>query len=127
MYGAKVQHANPLDTSPPLNKAGKKFIQEIMGEFLYLAQAVDSTMLTVLSSTASKQAALTEKMMQKMPTILRLRSITRQHNCHILSKRHETRDHSDALYLSEPKACSRAGGHMFMASNEDFPSTTEWY
>ncbi len=29
--------------------------------------------------------------------------------------------HSDALYLSEPKARSRAGGHMFMASNEEFP------
>jgi hypothetical protein len=27
MYGAKVQQANPLDTSPPLDKAGRKFIQ----------------------------------------------------------------------------------------------------
>jgi hypothetical protein len=35
-YGAKVQHANPLDDSPPLNKAGKKFIQEVTGVFLYL-------------------------------------------------------------------------------------------
>ncbi len=26
--------------------------------------------------------------------------------------------HSNASYLSEPKACSRAGGHMFMAGNE---------
>jgi hypothetical protein len=29
--------------------------------------------------------------------------------------------HSDALYLSEPKARSRAGGHMFMAGNEEIP------
>jgi hypothetical protein len=29
--------------------------------------------------------------------------------------------HSNALYLSEPKAHSRAGGHMFMAGNEDIP------
>jgi hypothetical protein len=29
--------------------------------------------------------------------------------------------HSDALYLSEPKARSRAGGHMFMAGNKDIP------
>jgi hypothetical protein len=27
--------------------------------------------------------------------------------------------HSNASYLSEPKACSRAGGHMIMAGNED--------
>ncbi len=65
MYGAKVQLANPLDTSPPLNKAGKKFIQEVTGVFLYLAQAVDSTMLNTLSSLASKQAAPTERRMQK--------------------------------------------------------------
>ena len=29
--------------------------------------------------------------------------------------------HSNTLYLSEPKACSRAGGHMFMAGTEDLP------
>jgi hypothetical protein len=29
--------------------------------------------------------------------------------------------HSDASYLSEPKAPSRAGGHMFMASMEEIP------
>jgi hypothetical protein len=29
--------------------------------------------------------------------------------------------HSNALYLSKPKACSRAGSHMFMAGMEDIP------
>ncbi len=29
--------------------------------------------------------------------------------------------HSDASYLSEPKARSRAGGHMFMAGNKEIP------
>jgi hypothetical protein len=47
-YGAKVQLTNPLDTYPPLNKAGKKFIQEVMGVFLYLALAVHLRMLTAL-------------------------------------------------------------------------------
>ncbi len=37
MYGAKVQLANPLNISPPLDKAGSKFIQEVTGVFLYLA------------------------------------------------------------------------------------------
>jgi hypothetical protein len=57
-YGAKVQPANPLDTSPHLNKAGKKFIQEVTGVFLYLVQAVDLTMLTTLSSLASNKQHL---------------------------------------------------------------------
>ncbi len=29
--------------------------------------------------------------------------------------------HRDMLYLSESKACSRAGSHMFMAGTEDIP------
>ena len=29
--------------------------------------------------------------------------------------------HSDASYLSEPKACSCVGGHMFMAGTEEIP------
>jgi hypothetical protein len=35
LFGENIHLANPLNTSPPLNKAGKKFIQEVMGEFLY--------------------------------------------------------------------------------------------
>ncbi len=30
--------------------------------------------------------------------------------------------HSDASYLSEPKSCSRAGGHMFMAGKDEIPT-----
>ncbi len=60
-YGAKAQLSNPLNTSPPLNKVGNKFIQEVTGVFHYLVQAVDSTMLTALSSLVSKQAARTQR------------------------------------------------------------------
>ena len=30
--------------------------------------------------------------------------------------------HSDASYLSKPKAHSRVGGHFFMSENDGFPS-----
>jgi hypothetical protein len=39
-------------TLHPSKKAGKKFLQEVAGVFLYLAQAVDSTMLTALKNNA---------------------------------------------------------------------------
>jgi hypothetical protein len=64
-YGAKVQHANLPDNSPPPDKAGKKFIEEVMGVFLYLAKAVDLTMLTMLSALALNKRHLQKKMMQK--------------------------------------------------------------
>ncbi len=106
MHGAKVQHANPPDTSPPLDKAGKKFIQEVTMVFLYLAQAVDLTMLTALSALASKQAVPVEQTMQKCLQFLDFSAsqgdamVTYQASDMRLMK------HSDALYLSEPKACS---------------------
>jgi hypothetical protein len=113
--------ANPLNTSLPLDKAGKKFIQEVTGVFLYLAQAVDSTMLTALSSLASKQAAPTERMMQKC---LQFLDYTASQEDTIVTYRASNLRlaiHSNASDLSEPKARSRAGGHMFMAGNEDIP------
>jgi hypothetical protein len=121
LYGAKTQLTNPLNTSPPLDKAGKKFIQEVTGVFLYLVQAVDSTMLTALSSLASEQAAPTERMMQKCLQFLDYAAS--QEDAIVTNQASDMRltIHSDASYLSEPKAHSRAGDHMFMAGNEDIP------
>jgi hypothetical protein len=56
-----MQHATAPDVSIPLNKLGKKFIQEVAGVFLFLVRAVVSTMLTRLSALTSEQAAPTEK------------------------------------------------------------------
>jgi hypothetical protein len=64
-YGEKVQHATAPDDSVPLDKLGKKCIQEVTGVFLFLPRVVDSTMLTPLSALASKQAAPTENTMPK--------------------------------------------------------------
>jgi hypothetical protein len=63
-YGEKVQYANPTDEVPALDKAGKRFIQEVTGVFLFLARAVDGTMLTPLSALASEQASPTKLTME---------------------------------------------------------------
>jgi hypothetical protein len=60
-----MQHAKEPDDTPPLDKAGKKFIQEVTGVFFFHARAVDATMLTPLSALASEQTAPTERTMQK--------------------------------------------------------------
>jgi hypothetical protein len=104
IYGAKVYHANPPDTSPSLDKAGKKFIQKVTGVFLYLARAVNLTMLTTLSALASKQAAPTEKTMQKS---LQFLDYTASQEDAIVTYRASNMRlaiHSNASYVSEPKA-----------------------
>jgi hypothetical protein len=39
--------------SPPLSKEDKKYVQEVVGTFLYCARCIDSTMLTALGSIAT--------------------------------------------------------------------------
>jgi hypothetical protein len=121
MYGAKVHQANPLDTSPPLDKAGKKFIQEDTGVFLYLAQAVNLRMLTALSSLASKQAAPIERTTQKCLQFLDYAASQEDAIVTYWASNMRLLIQSNALYLSELKARSRAGGHMFMAGTEGIP------
>jgi hypothetical protein len=48
-----VQYAKPEDTSQRLTPPKKKYIQEVIGVFLYYGHAVDSTMLTALTAIAS--------------------------------------------------------------------------
>ena len=65
-YGAKVQYAVDADTSRLATKEEKKFIQQVVGTFLYYGRAVDGTMLTALSVIASEQAS---------PTVTTMRSL----------------------------------------------------
>ena len=69
-WGAKQQFVEEEKPSPPLDKKGQKFIQRVNGKFLYLARAVNSTMLIVLSNLASKQAKPTKETMRRARWLL---------------------------------------------------------
>ncbi|KAL7523648.1 hypothetical protein ACHAXR_000266, partial [Thalassiosira sp. AJA248-18] len=49
-YGTKIQYANAADSTRLLDKKEKKFVQQVVGTFLYYARAIDGTMLTSLSA-----------------------------------------------------------------------------
>jgi hypothetical protein len=121
-YGNKIQYAPDEDKSKPLDKAGKKRLQQILGTFLYYARAVDSTMLPALSAIASSQATPTVATMQKAEQFLDYAAshpdaiVTYRASDMVLSI------HSDASYLTEKGARSRAGGHFYMSNNAQFPS-----
>ena len=78
-------------------------------------------MLVALNAIASDQAAPTEATMEKTLYFL---DYVASHPDAILT--YNASDmvlnlHSDASYLSEPKARSRAGGHFFMFDNAEYP------
>ena len=75
-YGARQQFSVEPDGTAVLDKDGKKFVQQVTGNFLYYARAVDITILVALSKIASEQASLTKNTMKKF--ILFLDSVASQ-------------------------------------------------
>jgi hypothetical protein len=121
-YGAKTQHTAAEDTSPPLDKEGKRFIQEVCGTFLFYARGIDGGILPALSALASQQARPTENTMTLCKSFLDYMASQEEAVLTYKASDMVLAIHSDASYLSEPKARSRAGGHMFMSSNDDIPT-----
>jgi hypothetical protein len=106
---------------PALNKAGKKFIQEVCGVFLYLARAVNGGLLPALSSHTSQKANPTEKTMELCKQFLDYMATQEEAIFTYHTSVMVPAIHSNVSYLSEPKSCSRMGGHMFKAGKDDIP------
>ena len=104
-----------------MDKEGQKYIQAVTGTLLHYSRAVDPTMLVALNAIATQQASPTQKTMERVKQLLDYCSsqeekvITYHASDMILAV------HSDAGYLNEIKARSRAGGHFFLASNVQNP------
>jgi hypothetical protein len=90
-YGTKVQYAPDPDTSPALNAADIKRVQEVLGTLFYYARAVDSTMLTAIGSIATQQTNGTHAShaQSRHPTLKLLRYAPRCY-CPVLCKRHDS-------------------------------------
>ena len=115
-YGAKVQYTTPEDTTLALDKHGIKRLQEVIGTLLYSARAVDNTMLVALGTLAAAQTQGTD---QTMDALIRLLDYAATHPDAAI-RFHKSAmvlyAHSDASYLSEPKARSRVGGYFYLGN-----------
>jgi hypothetical protein len=120
-HGSKQQYAKAESNKPELDEEKKKYIQQILGTFLFYARAVDSTMLVALSAIAAEQVPPTESTMKK---VIFLDFAASQEEAIITYKASDMvlAIHSDASYLSEPKARSQAGGHFFMSNDKPQPA-----
>ena len=114
-YGAKVQYEPDADTSEKLDANGKKRIQEVLGTLLYYARAVDPTLLVTVSSLARQQKDPTVKTMDAINHLLDYcathpNAVTRFHASDMV-----LHVESDASYLSETDAKSRAAGYHYLS------------
>jgi hypothetical protein len=121
IYGAKEQLLPDNDTSPPLDAAGIKRIQGIVGSLLYYARAVDNKLLVALSTISSQQTAATQNTAAAVHQLLDYVAtypndgITYRASSMVLAA------HSDASYLTEPGSRSRAGAHIFLSEDDPVP------
>jgi hypothetical protein len=112
-----MQYAKAEDVTQLLSKEEKKYIQQVLGTFLYYGRAVDLTMLTSLSSIASNQDKPTGETMSNIKLFLDYAASNQDAIITYRASDMVLVVHSDASYLSKPKARSCAGGHFFMSSN----------
>jgi hypothetical protein len=116
IYGAKTQFVTKKPTSPALSDKEINKLQQLTGTLLYYARAVDPTLIMRINVLASEQSTATHVTTDKVIKLLNYC------NTHPESKiRYHSSDmilhvHSDASYLSEDEAKSRAGGFLYMGN-----------
>lgn len=118
-YGVKVQ-VPTIDDSPPLDAAGTKFIQEVVGVFLFYARAIDSTMLPAVTALSSEQTKPTAKVMASALRLLDYAAAYPDnalvfHACDMILF-----NQSDATFLSLSGARSKAGGIFYCGNRDQF-------
>jgi hypothetical protein len=102
--------------SPALSDKDVNKLQQLTGTLLYYASAVDPTLIMPINVLASEQSNATEVTAYKVIKLLNYC------NTHPETKiRYHASDmilhiHSDASYLSENEAKSRAGGFFYMGN-----------
>jgi len=115
-YGKATQDPLPEDTSNLLDKDGKKFVQQVIGSFLFYARAIDMTILLALNAIAGAQAAPTQNTLKRVHQLLDYMATNPDAIVRYRASDMVLNVHSDASYLSAPKARSRAGGYFFLGS-----------
>jgi hypothetical protein len=108
-YGDKMQFVSEPTPSPAISDKDVNKLQQLTGTLIYYARAVDPTLIMPINVLASEQPNATEVTADKIIKLLNYC------NTHPETKiRYRASDmilhiHSDASYLSEHKAKSRAG------------------
>jgi hypothetical protein len=113
VYGSRQQFATN-DSSPFLDVKDQKKIFEVVGTFLYYGRAIDLTMLPALGTIASQQAKPTANTMKALIQFLNYAASNPDAKVRFYASDMHLYIESDASYLSESKARSRAAGYHYL-------------
>jgi hypothetical protein len=116
-YGQRIQYAPLPDTAPPATAQEITHAHAIVGTLLYNARAVYPTLLVPLSVLASQLSTATPTTIKAVSHLLDYCSTHPESTIRYFASDMQINIHSDASYLSEPKAKSRIGGYFYLGNN----------
>ena len=116
VYGSGAQDTIPPDETTKIDEKQNKVVQQVIGGCLYYGRAVDDTILPALSAIASEQASATENTEKKVLKLLNYLATHPEAKVRFHASDMVLNIHSDASYLSEPRAQSRLAGYFFLES-----------
>jgi hypothetical protein len=117
-YGQINQEVYTESQITPLSDSDKLRLQEIVGVFLFYARAVDPLMLTAINKIGSMQAQASSQILDQVERFLAYANKFKDSTLYIQASDMKLYGHSDASYLSEPNARSRAGGYLYLGKHE---------
>ena len=100
----------PDEKSTPATEDEKKYIQRVLGSFLYYARAIDLSILHALSAITSEQAKPTKQTLTQVQQLLNYMATNPNTVVKFYASDMILNLHSDASYLSSGQGRSRAGG-----------------
>ena len=113
-----AQYATKEDDSPLLLPKDTKYIQSVVGSFLYYARAIDNTMLPALSQIAHQQSSPTVTTKKKCQQLMDYANTYKHAKIRFYASDMVLEVDSDAAYLVMPKARSRYAGYFRLLDDQ---------
>jgi hypothetical protein len=110
IYGQKTQLTSPPDSSPDLGPTERTRLQEVVGVLLYLARAIDPTLLATLGTIGTNIHDGTERTAAMATHLLNYCASHRNPTIRFYASSMIVCGHTDASYLSVVRSRSRAAG-----------------
>jgi hypothetical protein len=118
-YGQRIQNAPLPDAVPPATASENTRAQVSVGTLLYNAWAMGPMLLVPLSVMTSQLFTTTATTIKAMSHLLDCCSTQLESTIRYFAFNMQLKIHSDASYLSEPKAKSRIGGYFYVGNKSD--------
>ena len=123
VYGKTRQYAIEKDTDPTLNPTDKKLVQQISGNLLYYARAIESSILPALNEISHSQATPTSNTMQKCKMLLDFCATHPTPTIRFNASDMILHVDTYAAYLVLPGSKSRIAGYFYLSNHPPFSRT----